>query len=1155
MANIKEKIKVFKYLKPFIIFFIVFAVILPIFVYIVVMHNGRTVFTTILAEETIKPEDIEYYNTMFEIQEKMDNILNFDGSSSKKSQVIASYLNSLENITKTKKTINSGAKAKVEKVTSTFSPSLEFLDTYTDLYEFADMFRDSLTLRQEEVLEKLLGPDEETQNMYLAMYVKAAYASLFPDTREADKVGTPMELERLQGIIQIRRTKQDGATSEISNTEALQYIPYELFQEKIENEDTSVLKNFSIYMEVPEDTDDDTQPPIQLVVATQGQAITTEVSNDPEVWQQWIEEGYSESNTDSNKRITANADGSKQIREIEYNLYERTISYQHLVAPYAMPFDLLWSFLAITKDPEFVADLANLVIGQNADGTMKTQIALTVCDSVTVTDTHDDYTYKKYLKEDRRLDMSGIARNSAVNYSYTKTENDVTEERETIDPIDYFKNVTVQITNYNTLIDVTHSDNWMMTYENEYNNEIRPAEETHNETIDIEDEEKEPQEWNRYYSQYSQEEMKQNPFTGEQDELISIMYDNWYTDFREKETEDFNKWKDDKNKANIRTWLQNYLRNPGADTAVERIITTNMTEIVRLIYQYKDDANSLKTEMERLLSSYQNDYVEQVVTICELCRHGYTRVTIGIESLSEAVNITKVYGKDLHKIIEQKMHSYETVTSNIYRKQVPIITEKVDPESEEDNFVTIYNSHKQAQINLNSVPDWFLKLVSEKEKTANMVDTMKWLLYCATGNEDYADVTINWEALIRGYGFSSIGGLNVFGCNITFEDFDNAIRQYAARRNSRDFDTYMVAYIQDFYDVCVANNINPILAFCHACCETGYGTTVACQQDHNYFGMGVFNGQSHGHVYDTPAESIQGFCNWINRAADPTTSLYNFCYTRSQEYAEVNEHFVGTPETNIYILYSTYAYLGDNHVIDDFELSHPEGLQWYLDRYHAIGAGWGSGGRLALYSMYEEGGIYTGEYATRCGHIHATDETTTAERADFSVYCTDTRVHIAESIFGSSYLVYPEDSAGALPNDTVSKIIALAKSKIGCRYTNDYPGRIGPNSFDCSGLIYWLYKVNCGINVPGYTAAYKNWNEDKIYENTNGLDDYELANNLLPGDVLIKLPPSENKHGHAALYIGNNRIIHAVGSGVKEQDLYRYSNRHNFTRIYRFWND
>ena len=44
-----------------------------------------------------------------------------------------------------------------------------------------------------------------------------------------------------------------------------------------------------------------------------------------------------------------------------------------------------------------------------------------------------------------------------------------------------------------------------------------------------------------------------------------------------------------------------------------------------------------------------------------------------------------------------------------------------------------------------------------------------------------------------------------------------------------------------------------------------------------------------------------------------------------------------------------------------------------IDYYQSHGSTWGSGGRIQIYSMYELGGISTGEYKIRCGHSGATD--------------------------------------------------------------------------------------------------------------------------------------------------------------------------------------
>ena len=121
----------------------------------------------------------------------------------------------------------------------------------------------------------------------------------------------------------------------------------------------------------------------------------------------------------------------------------------------------------------------------------------------------------------------------------------------------------------------------------------------------------------------------------------------------------------------------------------------------------------------------------------------------------------------------------------------------------------------------------------------------------------------------------------------------------------------------------------------------------------------------------------------------------------------------------------------------------------------------------------------------------------------------------------SDYNMTEEDS------QIINQIIALAKSKIGCRYTQESGSRNGPDSFDCSGFVNWLYKQTTGVSIGGWTGEQK-----------NVLKNYRVSmDDLQPGDVIFG-------PGHVVLYIGNGRIIHASNSkpypqgGVKEGNLY-----------------
>lgn len=121
---------------------------------------------------------------------------------------------------------------------------------------------------------------------------------------------------------------------------------------------------------------------------------------------------------------------------------------------------------------------------------------------------------------------------------------------------------------------------------------------------------------------------------------------------------------------------------------------------------------------------------------------------------------------------------------------------------------------------------------------------------------------------------------------------------------------------------------------------------------------------------------------------------------------------------------------------------------------------------------------------------------------------------------------------------------ALAKSLIGAPYVY---GAEGPKSFDCSGLIYYIFE-QLGYKL-GRTATqqYKNNGEFVAFED------------LEPGDLIFIYNPKYDKSGgtkpvtHVGIYVGNDQFIHASTSGdcVKYSDLYgnHYKYMVGFKRI------
>lgn len=123
-------------------------------------------------------------------------------------------------------------------------------------------------------------------------------------------------------------------------------------------------------------------------------------------------------------------------------------------------------------------------------------------------------------------------------------------------------------------------------------------------------------------------------------------------------------------------------------------------------------------------------------------------------------------------------------------------------------------------------------------------------------------------------------------------------------------------------------------------------------------------------------------------------------------------------------------------------------------------------------------------------------------------------------------------SSGSLGGN--SKAVQLAKSKLGCRYVW---GATGPNTFDCSGLMYWVAK-QLGKSIPRTSK-----------EQSRSGTPVSKAN-LLPGDLVF----FANKNGvhHVGMFIGNNEFIHSPQTGdvVKISKLSSRKDFHNARRYF-----
>ena len=110
------------------------------------------------------------------------------------------------------------------------------------------------------------------------------------------------------------------------------------------------------------------------------------------------------------------------------------------------------------------------------------------------------------------------------------------------------------------------------------------------------------------------------------------------------------------------------------------------------------------------------------------------------------------------------------------------------------------------------------------------------------------------------------------------------------------------------------------------------------------------------------------------------------------------------------------------------------------------------------------------------------------------------------------------DSGSSSTSSIGEQAVALAKQQLGKPYVY---GATGPNSFDCSGLFYYIFN-RLGVNIArGSSSQYYN----------SGT--FVSVDEMQPGDLVYLFDPKYDYSGgslpttHVLMYIGNNTVLHA----------------------------
>ncbi len=121
------------------------------------------------------------------------------------------------------------------------------------------------------------------------------------------------------------------------------------------------------------------------------------------------------------------------------------------------------------------------------------------------------------------------------------------------------------------------------------------------------------------------------------------------------------------------------------------------------------------------------------------------------------------------------------------------------------------------------------------------------------------------------------------------------------------------------------------------------------------------------------------------------------------------------------------------------------------------------------------------------------------------------------------------ESAPLANSDNVQYVLNSASNKIGAKYVWGGTGKTG---YDCSGLVYAIYKNELGVNLPRTSKAQSGYGTQIAREN------------LQAGD-LIFFNTSGNGVSHVGIYIGNDEFIHAATGAAQVRKDKLSSNYYN----------
>lgn len=260
------------------------------------------------------------------------------------------------------------------------------------------------------------------------------------------------------------------------------------------------------------------------------------------------------------------------------------------------------------------------------------------------------------------------------------------------------------------------------------------------------------------------------------------------------------------------------------DLSYEVAKLTDDTKIVLTIYE-----NVVKTTTVRKTENQETGKTEVTTEKYEECEnHLY---------MSSAVTwVADVENEYVNKIIDPIVSQYssgisevtKTVERNEYVKGTEKITEKIDKNSEKENFITLLLKHENATNKILTARDWFYEMLESSNDTVDMIDTIDYLLdivegKTTTGNiiEEGSKQDITQNQLVDDIIVDTTKGNN--NLVLKKEQLEEIIKK--TYKDTDDKQKNLLGALDSFYKIQSERHVNAVFAMAVAIQESNAGTS------------------------------------------------------------------------------------------------------------------------------------------------------------------------------------------------------------------------------------------------------------------------------------------------------------------------------------------